>query len=421
MEIRSPSRAANRGGFALPAAIFALMVVALLVTAGFFLAGQEFRIGQSSERAVEARLLAESGLNETTALWRPSDVEGDFLVGDTVLLPTTTSGNGEWTVRVARVDDYVFLVESTGEVTQGGRLAGGSRTLFQMLRLPPLNIADPPGALTTEGVLEMGGNAQVDGNDSNGPSNWRTSEVCPPASGSKPGLVLDEEGEAIRNNGQPVRTADELDNNIEVAGQPDAILQDDASVNESMAVFEDENWASLVSQAHVRISRPEVAGYHRVANGNLNPGPSTLDGACHYADALNWGALADPNHPCRDYLPVIHLYGPATSGFEIQAGSSGQGILLVDGDVWVRGGFNWAGIILVNGELRTSGGGGGDPQLLGGVVAKGSELETQSLTGNSLISYSSCAIEQAMLAAQESQSLRPFANRGWVDGSAAAF
>jgi hypothetical protein len=41
-------RAADRGGFALPAAIGALVIMGLLVTAGFFTARQELRIGGAS-------------------------------------------------------------------------------------------------------------------------------------------------------------------------------------------------------------------------------------------------------------------------------------------------------------------------------------------------------------------------------------
>ncbi len=420
--MNSPSTLPNRRGrrgFALPSAIFALVVVALLVTAGFYMSGQESRIGQSVERTTAARLLAESGLNETAAIWRPSDV-GGLDVGQVVALPAVAQGEGEWAVRVTRVDSTLYMAESTGRITQAGRLSGASRTLFQMLRVPPLNIANPPGALTTQGTLQVGGNAQIDGNNSNGPTNWSSHAMCGPAdpAGSKPGVVLNDGGSAVRNNGQPVRTADQLGNNIEVAGTAPHVQKNDQLVQNSMAVFEDDSWNVLVAMAQVRIARGNVSGYKQVANGNLNPGPS-LDGtACDYSDHLNWGALENVTHACSSYRPIIHLTG---GSFEIQAGSSGQGTLLVDGDLWLRGAFNWAGLILVKGTIRTSGGGGGDPQVLGAVVARNSELDAQSLTGNSLIRYSSCSVQLALEGARANLPLRPLSRRNWVDATAAGF
>jgi hypothetical protein len=47
------------------------VVVAVLVTAGFFLAGQESRIGQATERTTQAFYLAEHGMNQVMETWVP--------------------------------------------------------------------------------------------------------------------------------------------------------------------------------------------------------------------------------------------------------------------------------------------------------------------------------------------------------------
>jgi hypothetical protein len=417
---------ARPDGFALPAAIFALVVVALLVTAGFYMSGQESRIGQSVERGAAARILAETGLNEAAATWRPAQ-SGNLQVGGEALVGTQDVGEGRWTVSVTQVDDAVYLMQSMGEITQGGRLAGATRTLFQMLRLPPLDLNAPQAALSTQGTVVVGGNAQVDGNNSNGPANWTLNQTCGVADPSltKPGILLDEGSSAVKNNGNPVSTGDQLSQHVDVAGAPPYVNNDNQIVAETMAVFGGDSWSSLVAMADVRISRPATSGYIQVANGNLNPniGPSlTTSGQCNYADSRNWGALENPTHACASYMPVIHLLGgPGAREFTIPSGSSGQGILLVDGDLRISGAFNWSGLILVNGRLRTDGGGGGDPQILGAVVAQNSELDTQSVTGNSLIRYSHCAIEQAINLARANLAPRPFSERSWVDATAAGF
>ena len=59
----------SRRGFALPAAVFALVVVGVLVTGGFYLARQETRIGMASERATAAFYLSERGAAEVMAEW----------------------------------------------------------------------------------------------------------------------------------------------------------------------------------------------------------------------------------------------------------------------------------------------------------------------------------------------------------------
>jgi hypothetical protein len=423
---RSPGEGLGSAGFALPAAIFALVVVALVVTAGFYMAGQESRIGQSVERTAEARLLAEFGLNEAAAVWRPVD-SGNLAVGQSATVGTGNQGDGQWTVRVRRVDNSMYVLESMGEITQGGRLAGATRTLFQVLRVPTIELNAPEAALTTRGNLVVGGNAQVDGNNSNGPANWTSAQTCPPADPNltKPGVMLNEDGTAVRNNGQPVRTADQLGNNIEVAGAPPHVANSDSIVNSTMSVFDNSSWASMVAMADVRISRAAVTGYHREANGNLNPRIEpklTSGGACDRGDPKNWGALENPTHACASYMPVIHLLGaPGAREFTIPSGSSGQGILLVDGDLHISGGFNWSGLILVRGTLRTTGGGGGDPQILGAVVSENSELDTQSVTGNSLIQFSACSIQRAIDLAQANAEPRPLSRRSWVDGTAAGF
>ena len=108
---------ADRRGFALPTAIGALVIVGVLVTAGFYMARQEVRIGVASRYSAMAVNLAQSGANnvlvnrvsslaamntwDTTTLVDTADAgdrvgEGDQ-AGHASLLPGRhRDGDGRW-------------------------------------------------------------------------------------------------------------------------------------------------------------------------------------------------------------------------------------------------------------------------------------------------------------------------------------
>jgi len=68
----------------------------------------------------------------------------------------------------------------------------------------------------------------------------------------------------------------------------------------------------------------------------------------------------------------------------------GYGILLVDGDLEMGGGFRWDGLILVNGTLTFNGGGSGI-NIRGAVMA----VETVDINGGLDIGYNSCNVNKA--------------------------
>lgn len=405
-------RPSNQDGFALPAAIFALMVVAILVTAGFFLANQEHRIGQSSERTAEVFRMAESGLNTALALWNPS--QGGIGVwsddGPQVIM-SDQEGDGEWSVTVTRVDDQLYFLESTATITEGGHLAGATRTVGHLARQGRLNIVEPNAAVTTQDQLMVRGSATLDGNDTNGrDGTWfmNPSGVCPSGSGGRPAVLMNE-GANFETQGQ----------GHDILSPPgvDPVMFDDDLTTDAMSVFDDDNWDALTSMATIS----------RTANGPHSIRPVEDDGVCDRSEWTNWGSpkehtgqLRDASLACQDYFPVIHITTPGSSTFQINANSTGQGILLVDGNLHLNGNFDWAGPIYVRGEFSNNGGTG----VYGGVVSRGAEINQdtdQTVSGNAEVTYSSCAISRAVLGASGSLPLRPVANRAWADLSASAF
>src|SRR5512134_874275 len=110
----------GRGGFALPVAVFALVIIGVLVTGGFYMARQETRIGIASQNAADAFYLAETGLYQTVSTWANGTMSqiGAWNV-DTV---TGTGSNGNWSVEVMPMTNRLYFLNATGTVTKGGAL-----------------------------------------------------------------------------------------------------------------------------------------------------------------------------------------------------------------------------------------------------------------------------------------------------------
>ncbi len=70
----------------------------------------------------------------------------------------------------------------------------------------------------------------------------------------------------------------------------------------------------------------------------------------------------------------------------------GHGILLVEGDLTMSGGFNWNGIILVTGTLTFNGGGPNSINIQGAVLAN----NTVDINGGVTIAYDSCMIDNSL-------------------------
>ena len=78
---------------------------------------------------------------------------------------------------------------------------------------------------------------------------------------------------------------------------------------------------------------------------------------------------------------------------------TGYGILLVDGDLELAGGFNWNGIILVTGAVKLNGG-GNDPVNVAGQLLSGTSTVTDiSINGGNNIGYDSCKVKNAVTSA----------------------
>jgi len=321
----------SRRGFALPAAVFALVVVGVLVTGGFYLARQETRIGMASERATAAFYLAERGAAEVMAEWDMSTFGS--LSPWASAYKSETVDDGVWSVAVTKMTDRLYFLLSTGMVTQGsGMLGVASRMTAIVARLNTPTI-EPRAALSTVGSITVGGSSQIVGTDSI-PQQWPAG-YCDPTQPPKPGILVDS------------------------------------------------------------LSNVTTEGKSHVVEGN----PPMLEQNTLTSDSLLLS--------CGDYFPVIHAQGDLI----VEASDYGQGILLVEGDLTFKGGFEFFGPVIVRGTVITEGTGG---HFNGGLIAANVALNASSVLGAAVIQYSSCTISRAVLNSSLTR-VRPLQDRSWVD------
>ena len=188
-DMRGGRQNGGRKGFALPVAVFALVIIGVIITGGFFMAQQETRIGVAHEQAALAFFLTDQGLVDVMSEWSPAGYSAMADWTDTTL--TFDYGDlGEVSMEVTKMGDYMYFLDATGTVSQGGaRYSGASRRLGVTVRLEMVDF-DPPGALTTRGSTTVGGSAEVNGADTN-PSEWGS--VCDGTDlEDKPGIVVDD-------------------------------------------------------------------------------------------------------------------------------------------------------------------------------------------------------------------------------------
>ena len=382
----------NERGFALPAAIGALVIIGILMTAGFFMAQQELRIGVASKNANMAVNIAQAGANEVLGNWNGYQLGNIPVWADTTL--TDTIANGIWEVSIANSNNFVYFLNATGTVTDGGaRWSGAKRTIGIVTKMIFANI-DPPAALTTRGTTVVKGNALINGTNTVPPS-WGPYCTAFPTNDTTGVLTNDTSLIGLGGVGS-------------VSGAP-PYDQDSTIVDSTFTNFGNMDWAQLTALAQAE--GKDITSVGTVINST---GPVlTGGGRCDEAVMSNWGDTL-PTAPCGSYFPLIYHGGPT---LRIQSGGIGQGILLVDGSLDLRGGFLFYGIIIVQGDFETQGNGN---RIIGAVMASNGLLDDQSITGGSEITYSKCTVQRAILNNASLSRARPLDQRSWVDLTAVA-
>ena len=359
-------------GMALAVAIFALVVAGALIAGAFFAGNQEQRVGQNTLRVQQSFGAGEEALNEIVANWQPGVYNklavypaDSFVIRDTV----TAGGTGRYGVVIRKLNNYLYQVDVTGRdrASAAGRLlnSGARQRIGEFVRIRLLEMGIG-GALTTQGSIKLSGNALVDGRD-HIPSGWSSTNCDTIGDTTKAGVRA------------PDSVVVQTGSGAHLAGNPP--FYKDTSVHQStFNQFGDISYNDLAAAATVQLS-----------SGTYKTNPALQGGVCDKTNLTNWGDGLNPAAACGTYFPIVHIAGDATLN-----GDEGQGILLVDGDLSIQGSYQFYGIVIVKGSIKSAGGGSTDAHFWGAVMAQNVDLTLNSLSGNATLNYSKCAIIQAL-------------------------
>lgn len=375
----------RREGFALAVALAAIVIIGALIVGVFFASTQEYRVGRNSILQTRALTAAEYGLDAvlqkgTTNGWvRSWNTASPGVLAVRQYVPGDGSVD---TVRVTALGHGNFLVVSEG---RSGMSVGalGRRRIGALVAMSTAQI-NIRGALTTRGPTKIGGSSDIDGNDTTF-SSWN----CPPTTAALPGIAINDTSQ-ISLSGCSGYSC--------VSGSPPVSQDSVAGKDSTYTQFGDVNWSQLTAMADKTLG-----------NGVTMTGmqPSYNGTTCNTADLYNWG---DPYRTlgasayCADYYPIIYEPGNLTV-----TGGYGQGILLVQGDLNVSGGFEFYGPVIVMGNLKTTGTGG---HFNGGVMASNVDLDQNTFLGDAVVHYSACTVNKAVQGAGTPVLAR---GRSWVE------
>ena len=378
----------QRQGFALATAVGAIALVGALVAGAFVASTTEFRTGRDAIQQTRAFAAAEYGNSAMRSNW-DNNWNNTLNRGDTIVR-TYDAGGAAAIVRATRLSDNIFLV--TSEASAGTGLASGSlRRVASLLKLSIPNVKIN-GALTARGTTKVGGSALMIGRDTLYPG-WD----CPaPAAGSGVAGLAVPGWSSITLGGTCTNYAC-------VQGTPVVKLGAEMLDTATYFSYGDYQWNDLVGMANKTLS----AGPHTAV------GPRYASGQCDTGDLLNWGepnkVTAGPPGVCENYYPIIYAPGDLKVN-----GDRGQGILLVNGSLEVAGGFQFYGLVVVRGELKTTGTGGhfNGTVLAANVAVGGALTSNNTVSGNATFRYSSCALLSALRGSASPVAIR---DRAWVE------
>ncbi len=367
-------------GMALMMSLGAIVIIGVLMGGVLFVATQDYRIGGNTVRMTRAAAAADLGLNRVPVAWNLAN--NQMQTGATVTMAFTAPNGATANVIVTRLGGPFFWSVSEGYAGSMGSQASGRRrygTLFR-LDLPQMNVL---GAITTQGNTKVNGNVSVNGNDA-APAGWAT---CGPTGQNMPGAAI-----------SPTTTAT-VNGSVTLNGNPPVLTTPAAGDTNTYFNYGSTNYQSLAAGANLTYP-----------GGTLltGVGPIAVGTLCQAsANPANWGDpnRATPAGACESYFPTIHVLGD----LKVTTGR-GQGVLLVDGDFTVAGNFAFTGVVIARGGLKMSGTGN---KITGAVMAASVQVDDDvSLSGNTSLQYSSCALTAALSSsAYPKQAMQ----RAWVD------
>ena len=367
-----------REGMALPMVLGAITLIGTLIAGVMYFATQDYRVGANTLNEARAESAAELGLNRLTTDWDKSK-NATMVPGDTVTLSYTDPNGASVTVFVTRLNGSAFWAVSEA-MTRGNSLQYGARRRYGSvfrINTPNVNIL---GGVTAAGNIRVSGNVTVNGNDVS-PTGWQN---CPSLV-NKPGAVI-----------TPTATVT-VNGSVNITGNPPYTTNAAAGDTNTYFNYGNATYNQLAAAANITLPGGVYTGM----------APVVANGVCQTTPPTNWGdpIRHAPTAACESYFPIIHVTGnlTATTG-------TGQGVLLVDGDLTEAGNFTFYGLVIARGTIRATGSGNA---VTGAALAAAVDLgDAVTLGGGTTVQYSSCTVANVL---SSTSSLMASRGRAWVN------
>jgi hypothetical protein len=349
-----------------------LLVVTLIGISSLSTSTYDILISGNERASVQAFYVAEAGINEFM---------GRFRVGATSQISDNAPSNPTWKLLLAKdpgkgathigyvsgdpnsipslqnqLDFGVEIEHKTDETNQvmtyggipvyilrshGFTADGGHKVLeVELIKSPSY---DPPAALYSEGHVHIrGSSVYLNGNDLcgtvNKPGVMTTTATTPPTTES---------------------------GNPSIDGSPPRVTQ--ASSPRAMSLPLKEMLDYLKGDANLRYAYNQ----NQILTG--------------YSDSWGTPTKGDSTAPMTYTGPmnIVYFNMQGTQTLKLAGDSHGAGILLVEGNLEVHGGFTWYGVILVTGTVGYTG--GGQKNVTGGVMAGGNSTTGIDIENTSMI------------------------------------
>lgn len=401
----STKRIRGEDGFILAVAILAMVVVGAAVTAGYFIGNQEHHVGKSIREAQGAFYASNAGLQREYATWSIAD-RWTMKGGDSLPIGPVTLANGSgFRGMVTRLDttsaadddkERYYLIRVTGSA-RAPILGEEVRNLQAMLLRVRYYDFCCTAALTAKDTVVQAGNSEIDGTNVD-PLAWGTQ--CDQASNDNVAGAEIECATCYERQGGA----------SELGGNPATFVNEELQAPDALTKWDEVDYDFLKSKA-------EKIYPHGTTITNTAPAvttdPSTGLPVCNKSVLNNWGEPTNALHPCFNYFPIIYAQGD----LRIQSSAYGQGLLVVERNLFINGGYQFYGIVLVKGHVVTEGTAGKiyGSLVVAGQTAPGDSILNSRVAGAATVLYSSCAVMRAKRFAELAKK-EPLPLRSWVEG-----
>jgi hypothetical protein len=347
----------RRPGFALVVALLLVAVLAALGAAMLAVGVRETGIAAAVARRSEARIAAESVARWAVATWStrrynevPVGTSIEVATLDPAAPPLYTPGR-EVSATLLRLAPDLFLVEGSARTNGAGpAVLARAGLLVRTFDIAALAAAFPAAATARDSIAVRGGEIIGTGG----------CEDSTAAAALAPRVLL---AAGATVEGSPDLVLDELPGDPEPDPFGNALAATLATVT--------------------------------LAGGTVSPRPWLGPDGCQ-EHPFNWGATS-PTNACHDRVPFVRI----TGDLEV-AGGEARGILLVHGDVRLRG-TQLHGLIISDGTLTIDEG-----TIIQGAV-RGNSIE---MVGGA-VAYDACALRVALTAGGLDSPFRP-GPRQWI-------